>query len=90
MRFLLGMTKVSRISPMTCVDRPDSLKATGVDEVFQVIARKLVERRAEIERERTYGHGGGADYGLGGGGGRDLRVDASGPDGGGKKGGKCC
>lgn len=27
----------------------------GVDEVFQVITRKLVERRAEIERERLYG-----------------------------------
>jgi len=27
----------------------------GVEEVFQVITRKLVERRAEIERERLYG-----------------------------------
>ncbi|KAI5815181.1 P-loop containing nucleoside triphosphate hydrolase protein [Pyronema omphalodes] len=28
---------------------------TGIDEVFQVISRKLVERRQEIEYERLYG-----------------------------------
>ncbi|RPA97811.1 ras-domain-containing protein [Choiromyces venosus 120613-1] len=37
----------------------------GVDEVFQVIARKLVERRADIERERAAG----VDYARRGGGG---------------------
>lgn len=40
----------------------------GVDEVFQVISRKLVERRAEIERERLYGtmgdRGGAANGGV--------------------------
>ncbi|KAF8453540.1 P-loop containing nucleoside triphosphate hydrolase protein [Terfezia claveryi] len=40
----------------------------GVDEVFQVITRKLVERRSEIERERLYGtmgdRGGAANGGV--------------------------
>ena len=36
----------------------------GVDEVFQVIARKLVEKRTEIERERIYGPGHGGDFGT--------------------------
>lgn len=54
-----------------------------------MIARKLVERRAEIERERTYGPGGGPEYGRSDVNNRDLRPDASGP-GRGKKEGKCC
>lgn len=88
MKFLPGMTKVSSISQdvQMCVDRPP--KTTGVDEVFQVIARKLVERRAEIERERTYGPGGGPEYGRSDVNNRDVRPDTSGPDG--KKEGKCC
>lgn len=63
---------------------------TGVDEVFQVIARKLVERRAEIDRERLRGPNSGGEYGVKDGGGRDLRVNASDPNEKNKKGGKCC
>lgn len=58
---------------------------TGVDEVFQVIARKLVERRAEIEAERLYGPGGGGA--ARGNGARDGGVDAAVE---GEKKGKCC
>ncbi|KAI5848057.1 P-loop containing nucleoside triphosphate hydrolase protein [Tricharina praecox] len=56
---------------------------TGVDEVFHVIARKLVERRQEIENERLYGPAGGnASNGGGGSGGgrggaREGNVDAA-------------
>lgn len=55
----------------------------GVDEVFQVISRKLVERRSEIERERLYG----ADpYGSRGG----TGVDATAQAGEKRTGGACC
>ncbi|PWW74014.1 ras-domain-containing protein [Tuber magnatum] len=57
----------------------------GIDEVFQVIARKLVERRAEIDHERIYGPGCAGGFGGGRGG-----VDAAGERGGEKKGGICC
>ena len=57
---------------------------TGVDEVFQVIARKLVERRQEIERERLHGpsRGNHSDPRA-----ADRDVDASHD---GQKKGKCC
>ena len=62
------------------------LVAAGIDEVFQVIARKLVERRAEIDHERTYGPGYAGEFGGGGGG-----VDAAGERGGERKrSGICC
>ncbi|KAG0132626.1 P-loop containing nucleoside triphosphate hydrolase protein [Tuber indicum] len=58
----------------------------GIDEVFQVIARKLVERRAEIDHERIYGPGYAGEFG-----GRRGGVDAAGERGGEKKkGGICC
>jgi len=58
----------------------------GIDEVFQVIARKLVERRAEIDHERIYGPGYAGEFG-----GRRGGVDAVGERGGEKKkGGICC
>lgn len=62
------------------------LVAVGIDEVFQVIARKLVERRAEIDHERIYGPGYAGEFGGGGGG-----VDAADERGGEKKkSGICC
>jgi len=62
------------------------LVAAGIDEVFQVIARKLVERRAEIDHERIYGPGYAGEFGDRGGG-----VDAAGERGGQKKkSGICC
>ncbi|KAH0602215.1 uncharacterized protein H6S33_009914 [Morchella sextelata] len=61
----------------------------GVDEVFQVIARKLVERRAEIERVRGYA-GGGGEYGDSGGTRDGMRIDASLDSNEKKKGGRCC
>jgi hypothetical protein len=62
---------------------------TGVGEVFEVIARKLVERRQEIEMERLYGpSGGGGQSGGGGGGVRGGGVEtASDAE---KKKGRCC
>jgi GTPase SAR1 family protein len=63
---------------------------TGVEEVFEVIARKLVERRQEIEMERLYGPGGGGGQSGGGGGGGvrgggvETANDAE------KKKGRCC
>lgn len=60
---------------------------TGVEEVFQVITRKLVERRHEIEMERLYGPGGGPQGGARGGG-REPGVDAT--QEGEKKKGICC
>jgi len=65
-----------------CMDTCHEISArddTGVDEVFQVIARKLVERRQEIEMERLYGPGGGsASNGNSARGvGRDGNVDAA-------------
>jgi len=56
---------------------------TGVDEVFQVIARKLVERRAEIEAERLYGPGGAPPRNGPREGGVDAAVEA-------EKKGRCC
>lgn len=58
---------------------------TGVDEVFQVIARKLVERRGAIEAERLYGPAGG---GGGGGGAGDRRTEDADPSS--TKESKCC
>ncbi|CAZ84299.1 unnamed protein product [Tuber melanosporum] len=40
---------------MDCCHEISARDDQGVDEVFQVIARKLVERRADIERERAFG-----------------------------------
>jgi len=56
-----------------------------VDEVFQVIARKLVERRADIERERAYGSQ--DPYTRTGNGGVDPNLAGAGEK---SKGGKCC
>ncbi|KAL7275805.1 Ras-like GTP-binding protein ryl2 [Rhizina undulata] len=53
----------------------------GVEEVFQVITRKLVERRAEIERERLYGPGGGPN-------GKERKDSLDAVDA--EKKGKCC
>ena len=43
---------------MDCCHEVSAREDSGVDELFQVIARKLIERRADIERERLYGVGG--------------------------------
>lgn len=43
---------------MDCCHEVSAREDSGVDELFQVIARKLIERRADIERERLYGIGG--------------------------------
>ncbi|KAF3096990.1 hypothetical protein TWF102_006437 [Orbilia oligospora] len=43
---------------MDCCHEVSAREDSGVDELFQVIARKLIERRSDIERERLYGIGG--------------------------------
>lgn len=54
--------------------------------MFQVIARKLVERRAEIDHERVYEPGYAGEFG-----GRGSGVDAADEHGGvKKKSGMCC
>ncbi|KAF3939651.1 hypothetical protein ABW19_dt0204421 [Dactylella cylindrospora] len=47
-----------------CCHEVSAREDSGVDELFQVIARKLIERRADIERERLYGITGEYDDGI--------------------------
>lgn len=42
---------------MDCCHEVSACEDTGIDELFQVIARKLIERRGDIERERLFGPG---------------------------------
>lgn len=88
MRYRREMTKVSNMTPHSGIVRVLK-KYIGVDEVFQVIARKLVERRAEIERVRGYA-GGGGEYGDSGGTRDGMRIDASLDSNEKKGGGRCC
>ncbi|KAK6341708.1 hypothetical protein TWF696_008775 [Orbilia brochopaga] len=73
---------------MDCCHEVSAREDSGVDELFQVIARKLIERRADIERERLYGPSG-SEYDESARSDGSIPIDTGLAGGGERKGGGC-